>query len=59
MTNEQKYKTAEERDAAYMRFCKSHEHCGKCKLNSNRDASCMFLWLELEYKERMNEKEGK
>ena len=51
MTNEQKFKTAEERNAAYLRFCHSHGGCSECRLNNNHDASCMFLWLADEYKE--------
>ena len=45
MTNEQKYKTPEERNEAFEVFCHSHRtRCSTCKLN-NHCGNCKFEWL--------------
>lgn len=46
MKNEEKYKTAEEREKAYKEFCNNNEDCGHCKANGYNH--CHFIWLELE-----------
>lgn len=57
MTNEEKYKTPEERQEAFEAFCESQCHdnmpCSKCcKLrNYKGKASCEYLWLTLEAEE--------
>ena len=51
MTNEQKYKTIEERQKAFERFCtKSGGNCGKCNIaNPLGGTSCILRWLADEY----------
>lgn len=48
MTNAEKYKTVEERTAAFNDYCKERQHsCVDCKIQTfTRD--CRFRWLELE-----------
>ena len=54
MTNEQKYKTPEERNEAFYRFCKSVDTCCACQLvNSSHTLQCQFAWLALEAKEEL------
>lgn len=54
MTNEQKYKTAEERQEAFSRFCdqyKSRNVCHACpcwQVGKKWHINCRFLWLDLE-----------
>lgn len=51
MRNFEKYKTAEERDAAFGRFCIDKE-CKNCELvNSKGSINCSFAWLDLEAEE--------
>lgn len=53
MTNEQKYKTAEERNNAFSKWC-FNRTCTSCKLKShNFDGGycCKFYWLDLEAEE--------
>lgn len=45
MTNQEKYKTAEEREKAFSQFC-SENTCGACPLNVTGD--CRYPWLGLE-----------
>lgn len=49
MTNEQKYKTAEERYNAYIKYCGSRQ-CEVCALRDKRSEAltCAFDWLSLE-----------
>lgn len=64
MTNAEKFKTAEERYAAFKEFCFTHG-CGlnkagrpMCPLDKNPlidGSNCKFHWLELEYKEPLPE----
>lgn len=57
MTNEQKYRTAEERVRAFDNFC-SKRACPACKIrNSNPTSYCAFLWLSLEAKMAAKESE--
>ena len=53
MTNEQKYKTPDERNHAFNKWCFSSD-CESCKLrahNSAGGAGCRFYWLALEAEE--------
>lgn len=53
MTNEQKYKTPEERAEAFGEFCESRE-CNKCECSKygEEDISlCKFRWLTLKAEE--------
>lgn len=57
MTNETKYKTAEERTKAFDKFCLAKSpDCMDCKLNSDDSCSCRFAWLTLEAEEEKGEK---
>ena len=50
MKNQEKYKTAKEREQAFVRFCGQHI-CHRCPLNERRKISacgCTFGWLEME-----------
>lgn len=47
MTNQEKYKTAEEREEAFLKFCNKN-CCQHCPLNDNDDDDCRYRWLELE-----------
>ena len=51
ITNEEKYKTAEERIKAFKKFCTSYKSCVDCplkKLLPINYTGCKFFWLELE-----------
>lgn len=53
MTNEQKYKTTEERNDAFNEWCFNRD-CESCKLkahNFDGGAGCRFYWLALEAQE--------
>jgi len=50
MTNEEKYKTPEERDKAFRRFCDERLCNPECPCNTI-DANCRFIWLTLEAEE--------
>ena len=53
MTNEQKYKTPEERTYAFNEWCFSRD-CESCKLkahNFDGGDGCRFYWLALEAEE--------
>ena len=55
MTNGEKFKTTEERSAAFNVYCHK-QSCSNCeldKLNKRQGTYCMFRWLELEYKEKL------
>ena len=63
MTNKDKYKTPEERDEAFERFCKSKAWCHDCQLYkatcmAKKSRNCRFAWLclEAEDKENKNDK---
>ena len=45
MTNQEKYKTTDERERAFIKFC-SESTCSTCPLDIPGD--CRYLWLELE-----------
>lgn len=51
MTNAEKYKTAEERERAFERFCGGRD-CSTCPLNDfgglYAHTSCRFPWLDLD-----------
>ena len=50
MKNEEKFKTAEERQAAFKEFCKGV--CSKCKITRKQNGdSCVITWLDSEYEE--------
>lgn len=51
MTNEEKYKTPEERNKAFHRFCKSVNDCSVCPLGKVPNLRCPFAWLALEAEE--------
>lgn len=57
MTNGEKYKTAEERFAAFMGYCDRHRKkfngctIGNCPLRTTSKRACQFLWLSLEAEE--------
>ena len=53
MTNEQKYKTPEERIRAFGGFCSKHFRCIDCPFYSLRDKPswCVLKWLALEAEE--------
>ena len=58
MTNEQKFKTPEERQKAFQKFCICEDnggYCDRCKYwkegGDRRTNKCIFLWLADEYKE--------
>ena len=48
MKNEEKYKTAEEREKAFDDFCSKQALCGNCPLQKATGARCGYRWLELE-----------
>lgn len=47
MTNQEKYKTAEERDKAFKASCIAQENCSQCPIKTS-SIRCQFLWLEQE-----------
>jgi Lar family restriction alleviation protein len=51
-TNEEVFKTLEERQEAFMEFCLAQGYCGKCPcLNArNNYKNCALAWLEFLYK---------
>lgn len=51
MTNEEKYKTPQERDTAFEIFCNGHCCDDKCPCHHEKDVNCSFLWLSLEAEE--------
>lgn len=51
MKNEEKFKTAEERENAFDEFCSKHASCGDCLLLKATGARCGYQWLELEAEE--------
>lgn len=54
MTNAEKFKTAEERQSNFNKFCKQYVRCLHCPLgHSSRLGICRFKWLELEAKEEL------
>ena len=50
MTNEQKYKTAEERAKAFKKFC-DNTQCSQCPYKGESRLVCPMYWLADEYKE--------
>lgn len=58
MTNQEKYKTAREREQAFVRFCGQHT-CNSCPLDERRKVyacGCTFGWLEMEAEEEVTPK---
>ena len=55
ITNEEKYKTTEERTKAQREFCHSH-NCRYCPANKDKHIPCTFAWLALEVEEEKGEK---
>ena len=57
MTNEEKFKTPEERLAAFREYCDRHREkfngctIGNCPLRTTSTRACQFLWLALEAEE--------
>lgn len=50
MTNAEKYKTAKEREEAFVIFCDAKKwECVTCPLGGGKD--CKFAWLDLEAEE--------
>lgn len=56
MTNEEKYKTIDERAKAYMEFC-GKRSCERCEVNvdEGRISECKFRWLALEAEDEKSE----
>ena len=57
MLNQDKYKTPEERDNAFNKWCFNRD-CKSCNLkahNIDGDAGCRFYWLDLEADEEKPE----
>ena len=52
MTNEEKYKTPEERNEAFHRFCANVNDCSICPLGKTPGLRCPFAWLALEAEEK-------
>lgn len=54
MTNGEKFKTADERQKAFSKFC-SNGLCAECHIwrKFKKITNCKFIWLELEYKEEL------
>lgn len=55
MTNEEKFKTPEERYEAFGRFCRENncnKGCNNCPVSSMR-GGCRFAWLALEAEEEL------
>ena len=52
MTNEEKYKTPEERYKAFRMFCDKHVCNNECPCHKG-DTACHFLWLALEAEEEL------
>lgn len=50
MTNEERYKTVEERVKAFSMFCDNQGSCPAC-LMCDRNGDCRFSWLALEAEE--------
>ena len=46
MTNEQKYKTPEEKTEAFRKFCKGCKDCSECQA-ARKNVACDFVWLTL------------
>lgn len=52
MTNGEKFKTAEEREKQYKKYCSSHGiGCSKCPLKKFSSTRCPYEWLDLQYTE--------
>lgn len=57
MTNEEKYKTPEDRLAAFREYCDRHREkfngctIGNCPLRTTSTRACQFFWLALEAEE--------
>ena len=51
MTNEEKYKTPEERCKEYQKYCDKYPNCKCCPLKDNKLSDCMFSWLAVEAEE--------
>lgn len=56
MTNQEKYKTAKEREVAFLKFCNA-QGCASCPLCDNDEDDCRYLWLELAAPATRNAKE--
>lgn len=51
MTNEEKYKTSEERINAFDAFCGQYSTCRDCHIQGDRVVECVLNWLALEAEE--------
>ena len=51
MTNQEKYKTAKEREQAFLQFCRPSD-CNECPLGES-NVVCVLNWLEMEVKEEL------
>lgn len=51
MTNEEKFKTSEERQKEFNKFCSTMHSCAKCDIFKRNNICCMLNWLAAEYKE--------
>ena len=51
ITNEEKYKTPEERCKEYQKYCAKYPNCKCCPLKDNKLSDCMFSWLSIEAEE--------
>ena len=52
MTNEEKYKTPEERNKAFTKFCDTHSCADGCPCYKG-GVACRFVWLALEAEEEL------
>lgn len=54
MTNQEKYKTAREREQAFVRFCEPRI-CKECPVHAGHGAGngCVLIWLEMEAEEEL------
>ena len=56
MTNAEKFKTSEERSAAFRKFCSEiikRNGCAKCPLHNPSCDKCEFVWLDFEYTQEL------
>lgn len=54
ITNGDKFKTAEERQSNFNKFCNQYVRCHHCPLgHSSRLGICRFKWLDFEYMEAL------
>lgn len=50
MTNEEKFKTPEERQNEFDKFCSTMKQCAQCDILKRNNTRCILNWLAAEYK---------